>query len=64
MLVILICVRRYLRVILICILLMTKDVEHLLGASFPLTIPQLIILCLALYPIFNCVIGMQREGGT
>jgi hypothetical protein len=45
-----------LRVVLICISLMTKDVEHFLGASQPFGIPQLKILCLALYPIFNRVI--------
>jgi hypothetical protein len=39
------------RVILICISLMTKDVEHFLGASQPFGIPQLRILCLALYSI-------------
>jgi hypothetical protein len=31
---------------------MTKDVEHFLGASQPFGIPQLRILCLALYPTF------------
>jgi hypothetical protein len=40
-------------VILICISLMTKDVEHFLGASQPFGIPQFRILCLALYPIFK-----------
>jgi hypothetical protein len=30
-----------LRVVLICISLMTKDVEHFLGASQPFGIPQL-----------------------
>jgi hypothetical protein len=30
---------------------MTKVVEHVLGASQPFGIPQLRILCLALYPI-------------
>jgi hypothetical protein len=40
------------RVVLICISLMTKDIEHFLGASQPFSIPQLKILCLALYPIF------------
>jgi hypothetical protein len=38
-----------------CISLMIKDVEHILGASQPFSIPQLRILCLALYPIFNRV---------
>jgi hypothetical protein len=41
-----------LRVVLICISLMTKDVEHFLGASRPFSIPQLRILCLALYSTF------------
>ena len=41
------------RVVLICISLMIKDVEHFLGASQPFSIPQLRILCLALNPIFN-----------
>jgi hypothetical protein len=46
-----------LRVVLICISLMIKDIEHLfLGASQPFGISQLRILCLALYPIFNRVI--------
>jgi hypothetical protein len=46
-----------LRVVLICIFLMTKNVGHFfLGASQPFGIPQLRILCLALYPIFNRVI--------
>jgi hypothetical protein len=49
-------VRWNLRVVLICISLMIKDVELFLGASQPFGIPQLIILCLALYPIFNRVI--------
>ena len=38
---------------LICISLMTKDIEHFLGASQLFGIPQLRILCLALYPIFK-----------
>jgi hypothetical protein len=41
-----------LSVVLICISLMTKDVEHFLGTSQPFGIPQLRILCLTLYPIF------------
>jgi hypothetical protein len=56
-------VRFNLRVVLICISLTTKDVEHyFLGASQPFGIPQLRILCLALYPIFNrviCFSGVQ-----
>ena len=42
-----------LRFVLICSAMMIKDVEHFLGASQPLGIPQLTILCLALYPIFK-----------
>ena len=47
---ILIGVRWNLRVVLICISLMTKNVSQ------PFDIPQLRILCLALSPIFNRVI--------
>jgi hypothetical protein len=47
-------VRWNLRVVLIFISLMTKNVVHL-GISQPFDIPQLKILCLALYPIFNRV---------
>jgi hypothetical protein len=52
-------VRWNLRVILIRISLMIKDVEHFLGASQPFDIPQLKILCLALYPIFNRVVSFS-----
>jgi hypothetical protein len=45
-------VRWNLRVVLIYISLMIKDVEHFLGASQAFCIPQLRILYLALYPIF------------
>ena len=45
-----------LRVILICISLMIKDVEHFSGASQPFGIPWVRILCLALSPIFKGVI--------
>ena len=48
-----------LRVVLIWISLMTKDVEHFSGASQPFCIPQLRILCLALYPIFDGVIWIS-----
>ena len=50
-------VRWNLRVVLICISLMTKCMLNIsLGVSQPLDIPQLRILRLALYPIFNRVI--------
>jgi len=45
-------VRWNLRVVLICISLMTKMLDISLDASQPLDIPQFRILCLALYPIF------------
>ena len=48
-----------LRVVLICISLMIKDVEHFWSASQSFGIPQLRILCLALYPIFNGVIWIS-----
>jgi hypothetical protein len=41
-----------LRVVLICVSLKTKDVEHFLGASQPFELPWFRILCLALFPIF------------
>ena len=46
-------IRWNLRVVLICNFLITKDVKHFLSASRPFDIPQLRILCLALYPIFK-----------
>ena len=46
-------VRWNLRVVLICISMMIKDVNIFLGASQPFGIPQLRILCLASYPIFS-----------
>jgi hypothetical protein len=53
-------VRWNLRVVLICISLMIKDVEHFLGAFQPFGIPQLRILSLALYLIFNGVIWFSE----
>jgi hypothetical protein len=50
-------VRWNLRIVLICISLMSKYVEHFfLGASWPVSIPQVRILCLPLYLIFNRLI--------
>jgi hypothetical protein len=50
---ILIGVKWNLRVVLICISMMVRNFEHFLGASELFGIPQLRILCLALYPVFN-----------
>ena len=54
--VILIGVRLYLGVVLFFISLMTKNIEHLFRCFLPCDIPQLRIICLALYPNFNVVI--------
>ena len=51
---VLIGVRWNLRIVWICISLMIKDVEHFFRSYS--AIPQVRILCLALYPIFNRVI--------
>ena len=53
-------VRWNLRVVLICIFMMIRMLNISLGASQPFSIPQLIILCLVLYPIFNRVIWFSR----
>jgi hypothetical protein len=42
-----------LRVVLLCISLMTKDVEHSLGAIQSFEFPQLRIVRLAVFPIFK-----------
>jgi hypothetical protein len=49
-------VRWSLRVVLIYISLMTKDVEHFFRCSQPFGIPELRTSCLALYPSFNRII--------
>ena len=43
-------------VVFTCIFLMIKDVEHFFRCFSAFGIPQLRILCLALYPFFNRVI--------
>jgi hypothetical protein len=48
-------VRWYLKAVLIFIFLMIKDAKFS-DASQPFGFPRLIILCLALSPIFNAVI--------
>jgi hypothetical protein len=42
-----------LKVILICISMMAKDVEHVFSVSQPFVFPVLRILCLQLYPILK-----------
>jgi hypothetical protein len=42
-----------LSVIFICVTLMTKDVQHFFRCFTAIRIPQLKILCLALYPFLN-----------